>query len=198
VTSSGTNDSGMFETYLHEDRFLPFEGAGAISRWNLALPGQIRAFDYSTISDVILHVHYTAREAGNPLGAQATKELAQMLDTAGKSSQALVFCLRYDFPTEWSAFINGTGTFQATLETAFFLYMVQGSRKLPIDGLTLYAASGDKVVSVTPQVDLGTVTSNLALPAARAAIGLPADPNVLIRNQQQQVFMMLQYHFGAN
>jgi hypothetical protein len=26
-----------------------------------------------------------------------------MLDTAAQSSQALLFCLRYDFPTEWLA-----------------------------------------------------------------------------------------------
>ena len=93
VTSSGTNDGGMFETNLHDDRFLPSEGAGAIGTWNLSLPSQIRAFDYSTISDVILHIHYTAREVGSPLGSQATKELAQRFDTAVQSGQALMFCL---------------------------------------------------------------------------------------------------------
>jgi hypothetical protein len=62
----------------------------------------------------------------------------------------------------------------------------------------LYAANVNKVVSVTPQVDLGAVTNSLALPAARASISLPADPNVLIRTQQRQVFMVVQYHFGAN
>ena len=51
-----------------------------------------------TISDVILHIRYTAREAGDPLGTQATKELKTMLNR-GQSSQALLFCLRYDFPT---------------------------------------------------------------------------------------------------
>ena len=35
VTSHATNDSGMFETNLRDERFLPFEGAGAISTWNL-------------------------------------------------------------------------------------------------------------------------------------------------------------------
>ena len=198
VTSSGTNDSGMFETNLRDDRFLPFEGAGAVGTWNLALPNQIRVFDYSTISDVILHIHYTAREAGDPLGSQATKELAHMLDTAGQSGQTLMFCLRYDFPTEWSAFINGTGAFQMTLEKSYFPYMVQGARKLTVDSLVLYAANGVKVASVTPNVDLGTVTSSLALPAASAVINIPADPNVLIRSQTQQVFMVLQYHFGSN
>jgi Tc toxin complex TcA C-terminal TcB-binding domain len=64
VTSGASNDSGMFETNLHDERFLPFEGAGAISTWILTLPSELRAFDYSTISDVIVHVRYTAREAG--------------------------------------------------------------------------------------------------------------------------------------
>ena len=40
VTSGGTNDSGMFETNLRDERFLPFEGAGAISTWNLSLPAR--------------------------------------------------------------------------------------------------------------------------------------------------------------
>jgi Tc toxin complex TcA C-terminal TcB-binding domain len=105
VTSSGTNDSGMFETNLRDERFLPFEGAGAISTWTLSLPPQLRPFDYMTISDVILHVRHTAREAGDPLGSQATKELAAMLDSQGQSGQALLFCLRYDFPT-WSVFVQ--------------------------------------------------------------------------------------------
>jgi Tc toxin complex TcA C-terminal TcB-binding domain len=38
VTSSASNDGGLFETNLRDDRFLPFEGAGALSVWNLSLP----------------------------------------------------------------------------------------------------------------------------------------------------------------
>ena len=40
VTSSGQNDSGMFETNLRDERYLPFEGSGAISDWQLTLPGK--------------------------------------------------------------------------------------------------------------------------------------------------------------
>ena len=43
VTSGGVNDSGMFETNLRDERFLPFEGAGAISTWSLSLPAELRA-----------------------------------------------------------------------------------------------------------------------------------------------------------
>ena len=48
-------------------RFLPFEGAGAISTWTLVLPA-IRSYDCVTISDVILHMRCTARD-----GAQALR-----------------------------------------------------------------------------------------------------------------------------
>jgi len=86
VTSHGTDDGGMFETNLRDDRFLPFEGAGAISTWTLSLPPhpQLRPFDYMTISDVVLHIRYTARVAGDPLGSHASSALSTMLNTAGQ------------------------------------------------------------------------------------------------------------------
>ena len=141
VTSSGTNDSGMFEPNLQDGRFLPFEGAGAISTPGpSSLPGPTaRTFDYMTISDVILHVRYTARSGGNALAAQASKELVTMLDTAGQSGQAMMLCLRYDFPAEWATFVNGTANFAATLSRDRFPYLVQGAAKLTIDAVRLYA-----------------------------------------------------------
>jgi hypothetical protein len=198
VTSSGTSDSGMFETSMRDERFLPFEGAGAISTWNLSLPPVLRAFDYSTISDVILHIRYTAREAGDPLGAQATKELQAMLDTAGQSSQALMFCLCFDFPTEWSAFVNGTADFAVTLQRLFFPYAVQNARRLTVDALTLYAASSGALTSVTPTVDLTVLSAGLTGSTGAAQLSLPADGTVLTRDQSQQVFLLLQYHFGIS
>jgi hypothetical protein len=209
VTSGGSNDSGMFETNLHEERFLPFEGAGAISTWNLALPPKLRVFDYSTISDVILHIRYTARMAGDQLGSEATKELEAMLDAvpgsqASQAPQALLFCLRYDFPTEWSAFINGTGDFQVTLEKQYFPYIAQGAKTLlTIDGLSLYAAdvaNENQVAVTTPLPTSGIAVANrgLAQAAANAVLVLPLDPKVLIREQERLVFMVLQYHFGKS
>ena len=78
----------MFETNLRDERFLPFEGAGAISTWSLGLPSEFRPFDYMTISDVILHVRYTARRGGDSLGNQMLIELKDMLKTANKSGLA--------------------------------------------------------------------------------------------------------------
>ncbi|MGH3169198.1 MAG: hypothetical protein ACRDN0_25380, partial [Trebonia sp.] len=198
VTSGGSNDSGMFETNLRDERFLPFEGAGEISTWNLSLPAQLRSFDYTTISDVILHIRYTARQADDPLAARAAKELTTMLDTAGQASQALLFCLRYDFPTQWSAFVNGTGDFAVTLDKQFFPYYVQGARTLTIDSLTLYAGSSGTLASVIPPTDLAALSAELSGATGQASLTLPADGTVMTRDLAQQVFLVLQYHFGIS
>src|SRR5690606_9594261 len=67
ATSSGQNDSGLFEFNFRDERYLPFEGAGVISRWHLEMPGEFRQFDYDSISDIILHINYTARQVGGTL-----------------------------------------------------------------------------------------------------------------------------------
>ena len=66
VTSGASNDSGLFETNLRDERFLPFEGVGAESTWKLDLPKDSPALDYATISDVILHIRYIARQGVDP------------------------------------------------------------------------------------------------------------------------------------
>ena len=58
---SNSNDCGMSETNLRDERYLPFEGAGVASGWKLELPASSHQVDYNTISDVILHVRFTSR-----------------------------------------------------------------------------------------------------------------------------------------
>jgi hypothetical protein len=55
----------LFELNLRDERFLPFEGAGAISTWRLEIPNDVPQFDFESISDVVLHIRYTCREAGH-------------------------------------------------------------------------------------------------------------------------------------
>jgi Salmonella virulence plasmid 28. len=60
ATSTAQQDAGVFQLNFRDDRYMPFEGAGAISSWKLDLPKSFRQFDYQTINDVIIHVNYTA------------------------------------------------------------------------------------------------------------------------------------------
>lgn len=108
VTSTAQRDAGLFETSARDERYLPFEGAGAISSWSLNLLGDPRSFDYDTISDVVLTIQYTARAGGNV--AQAKASANNWL----KANSARVFSMRHEFPTEWAAFKNA-GAAPATL-----------------------------------------------------------------------------------
>ncbi|UII31481.1 hypothetical protein LVD17_24620 [Fulvivirga ulvae] len=61
ATSTAQNDSGVFRLDFRDERYMPFEGAGAVeSTWRLELPRTFKMFDYSSINDVILHISYTA------------------------------------------------------------------------------------------------------------------------------------------
>lgn len=60
--SGGIDDSGMFTLNFNDERYLPFEYTGAISKWCLTFPnpqGQKQLLD--SLNDIIVHVCYTAR-----------------------------------------------------------------------------------------------------------------------------------------
>ena len=149
VTSTGQNDSGLFEANLRDERFLPFENAGAISSWQLNLPDEFRPFDYDTISDVILHFRYTAREGGDDLKGAAVGALRDGLNELTRMSQGTgltrMFSLRRDFPTEWYRLTNpDDDTATATVELAIgrnrFPYLFRDVRVgMTINGVDAYA-----------------------------------------------------------
>ena len=110
ATSSAQNDSGMFELNFRDERYLPFEGAGAISTWQLELTDDpaLRQFSYDTISDVILHVKYTSREDTGTFKQSAVDHLKNDVLSQTGSSLPLqrLFDLMHEFPTEWYAFLH--------------------------------------------------------------------------------------------
>ncbi len=191
VTSGASNDSGLFETNLRDERFLPFEGAGAESRWRLELPREFHPFDYATISDILLHVRYTARQGGENLGQRALTELREMLETENQSGLALLFSLRHECPTEWSAFVNGSGPFAMRLRKDHFPYMVQ-SETLAIDALEL-RAQDDNQLTDPRKVDVPADLADDLNDAGAADLNIPADNSVLKRVAAAHVFLIVRY-----
>lgn len=96
-TSSAQNDSGLFELNFGDERYLPFENAGVISKWKLRFPAHYNNFDISTVSDIIIHINYTALY-DQSLEISATTALANLLPTSG----ALLISPKQDFPDTWS------------------------------------------------------------------------------------------------
>jgi hypothetical protein len=186
VTSSATNDPGLFEANMRDDRFLPFEGAGAVSTWKIALPKDYRAFDYSTIADVVLHVRYTARQGVDPTKVKAS--LDEAFKAATQSQLALLYSLRNDFPTEWSAFVNGAAPFAATIQRDYFPYFVNG-KALTIVGLDLYAKDPTQHIGAG---DVDAATTALGNDG-HFTITAPADGAVLTRTANAQVYLVVRY-----
>jgi hypothetical protein len=102
ATSHGQNDTGMFDLSFNDERYLPFEGAGAVSEWTVTMPKAANAFDFSTISDVILHVRYTAMPGDLELAAAAGDNLDAQLPANGFR----LFALKNEFADDWYRFLN--------------------------------------------------------------------------------------------
>lgn len=110
ATSTANADTGLFELNFRDERYLPFEGAGAISSWHLELPQAIRSFDYDTINDVVIHLSYSARDGGVSFKQVVNGQLQTALNDWKKllaSGEKLtrLFSLRRDFSADWNRFL---------------------------------------------------------------------------------------------
>ncbi|SFN35978.1 virulence plasmid A protein [Nitrosospira briensis] len=117
AASNAQNDSGVFELSFRDERYLPFEGGGVISRWSLELFNDsnpdsadfgrpLRQFDYGTISDAILHIKYTAREDAGPFKNAAVRHLRDYFQVDQTTPSLRMFDLRQEFPTQWHRFLH--------------------------------------------------------------------------------------------
>ncbi len=187
VTSNAQNDSGMFNLNLDDQRFLPFENAGAISSWTLDLPDDFRQFDYMTIADVILHVRYTARQGGEFLKTGAGTYIAEALASDGDLVWNQMLSLKHDFPNEWYQFKNDETQDMAITITGDHLPYLTGGRDIVVkvaDSLTYEIA--DEQLSV---VDLATPALDAVFPDTGKTVTF--DHNVIAG--KDDLFFMLAY-----
>ncbi|MCP4399234.1 MAG: hypothetical protein GY801_18270 [bacterium] len=196
VTSSADNDSGMFETNLRDERYLPFEGAGAESNWRLELPEQFRQFDYNTISDVVLHVNYTARQGGNLLRQRSVARIEALLAVANEAGMTLLLSLKHDFAGQWRRFVNDSANFSAQITRDYFPYFTAG-KELKLDQIHLVRVQEGQALNslVPPTLDTSELTtlSNTLNDTDTLTFSLPPDDDVLVREQEANVFVLIQY-----
>lgn len=162
ATSHGQEDSGLFELNFRDERYLPFEGAGLISQLRLDLPQNCNQFDFTTISDVILHLRYTARDGGDTLRQAASDAVQAALPQGGVQ----IFDLRGEFPTEWYRFLypDTAGSEQALqipLSNEHFPFLVR-SKTINVTSIELLAQIDDTTpysVVISPPLQAGNVLS---------------------------------------
>ncbi|HEU4497437.1 MAG TPA: neuraminidase-like domain-containing protein [Flavobacterium sp.] len=147
ATSSAQNDSGVFELNFKDERYMPFEHKGAVSSWTLELSqitkgtSTVRAFDFNTISDVIMHMNYTAKFDGN-LNAAVKANLNTNLPAIAAAINNLnnnpniipgstppkglqyAINLRHDMPDAWHQ-LKATGSATLKIEKRRLPYILQ-------------------------------------------------------------------------
>lgn len=79
VLSTGIDDSGLFVLNFSDERYLPFEGTGAVSKWQLSFPNpqsddRQKAL-LNNLTDIIIRVRYTAKDGGPSYGQAVQGEL---------------------------------------------------------------------------------------------------------------------------
>lgn len=145
ATSTAQGDAGVFELSFRDERYLPFEGAGAISTWRLELPAHFRPFDYQTINDVILNVSYTAEEDGGLRAEVESKNAAMegsLLGYLSNNALTRVFSLRQEFSSAFNRLM------QAPVGTTVTLDIDERHFPLFLQGRNLTAISADLVIGL--------------------------------------------------
>ena len=194
------DDPGLFVTAINtnitDQRYLPFENAGAISSWHFELPVETNEIDLSTVGDVVLHLYYTALDGGAPL----QQEVQAYNDSTIPASAVKIFSAQNDFPapaptnanpyplTPWQAFLAAAvapanQTLTVTINPLKFPAWTRG-KTISVTSLTVIAvnwAPGQSFV-LAPQAPLPTATVTLTPVAgttepnvSAGTIALPAD-----------------------
>lgn len=123
TTSSAANDSGSFEFNFRDERYLPFEYAGAISEWELNLPSRIRSFNYNSISDVIIHLSYVAQEGNRENGENKIIEAFKAYSES--TGLVKVISLKYEFADQLHKLLNSMDeSIEFNITSEFFPYFL--------------------------------------------------------------------------
>lgn len=190
ATSTAQSDPGVFELNFRDERYMPFEGAGAISSWRLTMPKAFRQFDYGTINDVVLRLAYTAKYDG----ALRDKTEALQVATEGTILNMLannplqhVVSLRNQFSNTFNALLHSpaltdTGFTLMSTHLPYFLNNrtvtvssaklalrtkpggpALGALKFSVDGTPTGAFTADPTLGGLPSVDVtGSFTNGFA------------------------------------
>jgi hypothetical protein len=127
-----TEGNGLHELRFDDERYLPFEGTGAVSTWRLRAAGRLA--DLVDLADVVVVIRYSADDGGEVFSAAVRGMLkpyaaARFVDVAA------------EFPDEWAQFSDSD---DAELVLPFTTEMFPGMTGRDITGIypTYDAARG--------------------------------------------------------
>jgi Tc toxin complex TcA C-terminal TcB-binding domain/ABC toxin N-terminal region/Neuraminidase-like domain len=195
ATSTAQNDAGVFELSFRDERYMPFEGLGAVSRWHLTLPKAFRQFDYETINDVVLSIGYQASTDGalrQRVEAQNAALEGSILTYFSQHAARQIVSLRQHFSTAFTRLLRSAAGTPVTIDLTdrnFPLFV--GSRTIQVTHgvVLLRTASRAAPAGFELSIDGAAVTTFAADPTLGnlPAATLPAATTSSLRGQHTLV-----------
>lgn len=189
-------NSGVFELNFDGERFLPFEGTGAISRWRLELGGPPGSYDLRNLTNVVITLKYTALQGGASFAA-SVRGLLKPVDLLR------AFNLSVDFADAWQAFLQSdSSVLSLPLNPSLFPNMLSGA----IRGIFTRYEYGDANASARPLfiLDMGQQitladgksvdTSGLTVRAAGTTLNLKINGD---KSSLTNVYLLMGYRGGV-
>ena len=189
---NGQDDPGLFLTALNNNlsdpRYIPFEGAGAVSSWHFEMTEATNEIDISSVSDVIFHLYYTAVDGGDAFKNIVLQNNLDNKPTLG----AKIFSARNDFsapaPTmanqfplsPWDTFLEKPAggdpdqSLALTISSLKFPFWTR-SKTIIITGITLVSVgwpTGD--FTIEPQDVLAQLPANVTM----VPVAGSSEPNI--------------------
>jgi Tc toxin complex TcA C-terminal TcB-binding domain/Neuraminidase-like domain/Salmonella virulence plasmid 28.1kDa A protein len=130
AVTRGSDDNGVYRLDFGGERFMPFEGTGAISRWMLAIPPENNRIDLSQLTDVIFELRYNALDGGSTFEGEPsfrTNVIKTLREHKARLGGKLYLDGAQMFPSAWYAFMHpqpdpATQELAWELEPAMFPY----------------------------------------------------------------------------
>jgi Tc toxin complex TcA C-terminal TcB-binding domain len=157
ATSSGQNDAGLFDANLRDERWLPFEGQGAASSWSLNMDPRDNNFDISSVTDVVVHLRYSARFGGDAAAVRSALK--------PNKARSILISTRNTFGDAYYSFFNPTDT-SSTQQT---LVLPLSNALFPFSNLGV-----PSITSVTALVILAEPLSGSLATALGGGLAMPA------------------------
>lgn len=198
-SSSAQNDNGLFELNFRDERYLPFEGYGAISTWalNMMQDPILRQFDYTTISDVVMHMKYTAQDNSSKATTRIESLKQNLIEGTGDAQITLpcYFSLKHSFANQWFAYSNAfatdsDSTLNITITPDQFPFFCQG-RTINISSLLLvsaYNAGPLPTYGLSINESVHTLSGSMPTPSAGTVVSCTLTPASAIVLTTEQSF----------
>lgn len=188
--SQGLNDSGLFVLNFEDPRYLPFEGTGAVSSWQLEMPKAYNAISFDSITDVVVRLQYIALSGGSNFKKTVKANLGQF-----NGSQTLFMAQGY--ASAWYSFIQQGNPLVFSVAPSLFRPNLQNYTVTEIALVVVPTAAGMQVtqmpiLTLTPgtaaakdfnlQKDASTGVIAASASSLNIPVANPADWNLVIKS----------------